>query len=181
MIDLPKAAEFVFPKFYVADLTNLANEGYEEDLEVGLIALALQQDIVDIMDYPAMEWVYETNENGEPVNGRFQENVVGIGFQEISRQFTDGGDLERNPFTGMAVIHLKYPVEELTSISFQSIPTPKMVLDIAKYDDHIINKSVRAVSMFTGVSMEKLQGLYIGDYMVLRDEVNLLTPTPSSD
>lgn len=161
------------PNFRVANLWQLFEEGYEDFLQAGLIALAMRCHIDEVNDSPMTVWDKEAQ--------IFRPTQIAEYFQQVGGQFRDTGTLERNEFTGLATLHLKVPIEGYESVSFVTIPTPRDVaLSAGGNVAHDLEKSALIISRTTRMPMDSIHKLYIGDYVTLREEADRLSSALSS-
>ena len=176
------------PDFTVAHLHRLCDEGYEDALSAGLVALALQCDIEDVLDSPMSIWQKSDDilgDDGEisvPGVMEWMPSEYSVYLGEVGRQFNDGGDLSRNNFTGLATVTLVKPLGDCTEIVFRGAPSARMVVTAANpvTYPHQLSIGLHMIASATGMATAKLMELYVGDYKVLEREINHLTPTPSS-
>lgn len=174
--------ETELPEFTVNDVWSLFDEGYGQEIQAGLIATVTMRHIDEILDEPWVEWRERINPITQVAEKAWIDTEYSRYFQEVERQYRDGGELTRNEFTGLATVRLQIPVGERQEITFTSVPTIRLVSSAASgQSEHELANSVRIISLLTRVPVNDLRQLYIGDYFVLRDEVNRLTPSPSSN
>ena len=162
------------PLFTMDNVWHLYEESMADELQAGLIALALREDVNEVLEQPWSFWNKE-EQSWEPT-------MYSKHFVEVFRQMNDKGEMVRNEFTGLATLKLKYPLHDpdLTEIAFITIPTVSIVSEQALYTgDHELAHSLRMLSKITGKPMDLFRQLYIGDYTALREEADNLMPTPS--
>ena len=160
------------PEFTVNDAWAIFDEGYGDSIQSGLIALAVQRDIEEVLEEPWSEWDQETQE--------WKASEYGEAIAETRRQFSDEGKLVRNEFTGLAVYTLLRPVRDIEEIRFSGPASVRAVTNMARPGMHTLEESVIRLSHMTGVPVEILRNMYVGDYFALHEESERLTPAPSS-
>ena len=162
------------PIFIVDNVWHLYEENLDANLQAGLISLALQEDIDDVLEQDWSKW--------NPESRTWEETVYSRYFIETFRQLNDTTSVDRNEFTGLATVTLKYPLKnpDLNEISFINIPKVSTVSEQSLYQgDHELAHSLRMLSYLTGKPMDLFRQLYIGDYTALREEADFLMPTQS--
>lgn len=169
------------PEFRVADMVHVFDMGYGDEVFAGLVAVAIERDVEDILSEPIS--VYVGKEDPEADSIGWKTSPCGKMLVEARSQLLQGGEVARDNFTGLISLELAKPLPGKDKIRFRSAPSVKATLSVDKplqMDEHPLSVSVRLLSQCTGETVSTIEQLFIGDYKKLQEEYDRLTPSLSS-